>query len=233
MTENYNQGPNPHAHEKHYGESYYGYGKYYPEFQEMPYQSFTFERKPENKIFSFISGLFRFVAVIAVIGFLCSFFIDDNNSDANLSPYPVYNGKIIIAPDYECLCPLQINAESGMNCYVRLRYVGEPSYSDVRRRLNYWSSGSYESDIAFYVEAGRTVEVEVPIGVYKFYYATGKIFYGTKDLFGEKTSCYSSEENLYFYVDDDTYSGQSITLRKVPHGNFRTHSVNRKSFPTS
>lgn len=104
--------------------------------------------------------------------------------------------------------------------------------SDVSRRLMYSYSGNYESDIAFYVEEGKTVKIDVPVGIYQFYYATGKIFYGVKELFGKKTSCFTSDKKLYFYVDGYTCAGQEITLRKVPHGNFRTYGVNRSSFPT-
>ena len=82
------------------------------------------------------------------------------------------------------------------------------------------------------MEEGRIVEVDVPVGIYQFYYATGKTFYGARELFGKKTSCFTSDKTLYFYVDSNICAGQEITLRKVPHGNFRTHGVNRSSFPT-
>lgn len=145
-------------------------------------------------------------------------------------PKPAYNGKIIIEPDYECVCPLEVNVEKGTDYYVRLRYVGEAD-SDISRRLTFSASRPYESDIAFYVKSGQSVEVKVPIGVYKFYYATGHTFYGSKELFGNETSRYEAEQEL-IYARGNSYGGHSITLKKVPFGNLGTHSVNKNSFPT-
>ena len=147
------------------------------------------------------------------------------------SSYPAYNGEIIIVPDYECVCPLEVNVENGTDYYIRLKYLREPN-SDVGRRLKYLASSPYESDIAFYVKSGRSVQIEVPIGVYKFYYATGHTFYGAKELFGNETSRYEAEQELSFYASGNSYGGHSITLKKVPLGNFGTHSVSKNSFPT-
>ena len=196
-----------------------------------PFIRQRFEWQPPKKTNSSKFWLWFILAIIAVIWLSNRDNSSDVDTDANLSPYPVYNGKIIIDPDYECVCPLEVKAESDINCYVRLVYLGEPN-SDVRRRTLPPYSVSHESDIAFYVETGKAVKVDVPIGIYKFYYATGNIFYGVKELFGKNTSSFTSDENLYFYVDGNICSGGSITLRKVPHGNFSTYSVNRNSFPT-
>ena len=150
---------------------------------------------------------------------------------ASVSSYHAYNGEIIIVPDYECVCPLEVNVEKGTDYYIRLKYL-RASNSDVGRRLTYSASEPYESDIAFYVKSGRSAQVNVPIGVYKFYYATGHTFYGTKELFGNETLRYEAKQELSFSVKGNTYGGHSITLKKVPFGNLGTHSVNKNSFPT-
>lgn len=155
-----------------------------------------------------------------------------NIPQAEIQPYPAYNGEIIIQPDYECICPLEVRTEKGMeDYYVRLHYLEAP-YRGKRRRLSYSALPPHESDIAFYVSSGRSVKVDVPVGIYEFYYATGQTFYGAKELFGKNTSYYTSEEKLEFYVEDDKYNSIIITLQKVPYGNFSTHGVKKNSFPT-
>ncbi len=145
--------------------------------------------------------------------------------------YHAYNGEIIIAPDFECVCPLEVNVEKGTDYYVRLKFLREAD-SYIGRRLKYSASRPYESDIAFYVKSGRTVKINVPIGVYRFYYATGHTFYGAEELFGGETSRYEAEQEFHFYASGNSYTRHIVTLKKVPFGNLGTHRVNKDSFPT-
>ena len=144
----------------------------------------------------------------------------------------VYNGKLIITPSYERVCPLEIKASSDADCYVYLKYVRAPSSTTVDSEVLSGKSSPYESNMAFYVQSGETVEVDVPIGVYKLYYATGDVFYGKKDLFGSTTNCYTSIELLEFAADNTHYKGCSLTLYKVVNGNYSTNSISEGSFPT-
>ena len=89
-----------------------------------------------------------------------------------------------------------------------------------------------ESDLAFVVKAGEKVSIDVPIGKYKLYYATGITFYGTKYLFGEATSCYEADELISFYLKDGYYNGHAITLYATYSGNFRTDEIDEAFFPT-
>ena len=89
----------------------------------------------------------------------------------------------------------------------------------------------YEADIAFYVEAGSEAEIDVPIGVYEFYYSSGGTFYGTEHLFGENSTCFNGG-NLNFYADSQYYNGHTITLYAVVNGNFDTDEIDESAFPT-
>lgn len=88
-----------------------------------------------------------------------------------------------------------------------------------------------EADVAFYLKAGKQVSFNVPIGVYKLYYATGKDFYGTELLFGDNTQYFSSDELLTFYSDSEYYRGHTITLKSTLNGNFETVPISEDQFP--
>ena len=149
----------------------------------------------------------------------------------NVVSETVINGQILKQPDYECIAPLEISADYGSNYYVYLKYIGEPLRTSVSRNLNSGVTVPYESDMAFYVESGKKVEVEVPIGIYRLYYATGDTFYGSDLLFGEDTRYTVSEENITFYGDTQYIHGCSITLYKVVNGNFSTEQISEEEFP--
>lgn len=146
------------------------------------------------------------------------------------TPQTVFNGKIIVNPGYDCVCPFTVEAPENTNCYVYLRYICTPPHSVVDRRQSNMYAG-LDGDIAVYVGAGRTVEIDVPIGVYKLYYATGTDFYGTDTLFGDDTRCYSSDDLFNFYADDEYYQGHIVTLYTVANGNLDTDPIPEDQFP--
>lgn len=146
------------------------------------------------------------------------------------------NGKMFIRPDYEGVCTLKVIAGSESNYYVYLKYIGAPGSSYDSRKLKTGVSAPYESDVAFYVKAGMTVSVKVPIGRYTLYYATGTDFYGTTLLFGDSTGCFTSDSPFTFYTSVDgewIYShGHEVTLYKVTDGNLSTDPIPESAFPT-
>ena len=152
--------------------------------------------------------------------------------NVGLKAVSVYNGKIFKTPDYECVCPFEVKAGSGSDYYIYLEYVKAPSNSTEKHKRVSGAKDPTEKDMAFYVKAGQTVDIDVPIGVYKLYYATGDTFYGTKHLFGEDTGRYTSDELLDFYADTQYYQGCTITLYKVSGGNFSTETASVAEFPT-
>ncbi|MBR6705459.1 MAG: hypothetical protein IKI84_02090, partial [Clostridia bacterium] len=157
---------------------------------------------------------------------------------ATATPVPtvsVSNGKMFIRSDYEGVCTLKVNAGSESDYYVYLKYIGAPSSSYDKRKLKVSATAPYESDLAFYVKAGKTVSIKVPIGIYTLFYATGTEFYGTALLFGDSTPCFTSDSPLTFYTSEDgeyIYShGHEVTLYKVAGGNFDTDPIPESSFP--
>lgn len=155
-----------------------------------------------------------------------------SSPSSTLTPVTISNGKQIIAPDYLGTCPFSITADSKSDYYIYLDYSHTPSNSQERRQLKSTASSPYENDIAFIVKAGRTVSIDVPVGVYALYYATGKTFYGTQYLFGDETRYYKADKHLSFYLSGNYYNGHSITLYATYDGNFETDEISEKSFPT-
>lgn len=157
------------------------------------------------------------------------------NSAASATKAPAVvtatNGKKYITPDYEAVCPFTIIADSSTDYYVYLKYQYAPSSSTTSRTLKSTATRPYETDVAFYLKAGKQVEIDVPIGVYKLYYATGSNFYGTKLLFGDNTHYYASDDLLSFYSDSQYYNGHTITLKSTYNGNFDTDPISESEFP--
>ena len=146
-------------------------------------------------------------------------------------PVTIYNGKRIINSDYNATCPFSIVADSSSNYYIYLDYQYGPTNSTKHRTIKSGALSPYESDIAFIVEAGKSVSIDVPIGVYRLYYATGKTFYGPTLLFGDDTEFYTSDESLSFYYSGGYYNGHTITLYATYDGNFDTKEISEKNFP--
>lgn len=148
-------------------------------------------------------------------------------------PNPAYNGRIVVIPSYERVCPLTVNTAMGSGYYyIFLDYISTPSFTvEQRQRLKY-ASPPYEGDIAFLVQAGQSVSIDVPIGIYKMYYATGNTFYGPKYLFGDKTSCYEADSLFTFNATSGYYNGHTLTLYPVVGGNLETDEISPSKFPT-
>ena len=160
--------------------------------------------------------------------------IETNTPAPTASPKPmyVYNGKMLITPEYECVSPFEIIADSNTDYYIYLKYQRAPSNTTEKRSLKSKATYPYEGDIAFYLKAGKSVSINVPIGIYKLYYATGSTFFDTNLLFGNTTKCYDSDDLLSFYADSEYYRGHTITLKPVSYGNFDTDSIKKSEFPT-
>ena len=141
------------------------------------------------------------------------------------------NGEVFISPDYQGVCPFTVIADSDTDYYIYLEYQGAPDETTVTRAIKYKAASPYEPDVAFYLKAGQQVEINVPIGVYKLYYATGTEFYDTSRLFGETTRYYSSDDLLTFNADSMYYLGHTITLLPSYDGNFDTDPIPGDQFP--
>ena len=151
-------------------------------------------------------------------------------------PVSIYNGKILQSPIYEGQCPLTIQTPGGSGgYYIYLRYDKASSRSlDSRVSKDGGSSlnlGSWRSDLAFYVAAGETFNIDVPVGIYVFSYCHGTTWYGEKLYFGDDTLYYKSDEDLEFYTDRYYSNGHTISLIKQTNGNFDTDPTTKDKFP--
>lgn len=158
-----------------------------------------------------------------------STFTNDHVSP-QVTPQTVFSGQIIVSPGYNCVCPFTVEAPRDSNCYVYLQYQYAP-YQSVEPRKQTGTYTGLDGDIAVYVAAGKTAEIDVPIGVYKLFYATGTDFYDTDILFGEDTRCYSSDDLFSFYADNEYYRGHIVTLYTVANGNLDTEPISENQFP--
>lgn len=123
---------------------------------------------------------------------------------------PVSNGEIITYPYEECIAPLTIETRGELNYYVVL-------------------DGS--DQMSFYVKAGKTAEVEVPLGDYKISYAVGKTWYGKDYKFGPETQYYKCDGYFDFYEEDGYVNGWTLELYLQNNGNLHTDEVDAADFP--
>ena len=144
-------------------------------------------------------------------------------------PVPVTNGEILIAPGYACVCPLSVAVSGEDAYYVYLQYVGAPAYTTVDRSPAPGAGGG--DDIAFYIAPGETVELEVPIGDYKLFYACGETWYGLSSKFGRDTHYATSDDLLSFYASEQYYEGHSLQLWVQVGGNLGTEDIPADEFP--
>ena len=138
------------------------------------------------------------------------------------------NGHVFLSPQYMGLCPLSVSVADGSSYYIYLQYMHAPENSYNSRHETGYGEGD---DLAFYIRSGETVELDVPVGVYKLYYATGDIWCGTQYKFGADTAYFSSDDLLDFYTTADTAYGVTLELWAQYNGNFETDEISESAFP--
>lgn len=78
--------------------------------------------------------------------------------------------------------------------------------------------------IKFYANGESTVEIEIPWGEYKIYYATGENWYGEEELFGNDT-IYSKCYRTFTFTNSTEF-----TLR-IPNANLSIEKIDANEFP--
>lgn len=221
----------------------------------------TVEQKKSNGIFGWIILLTSVLAVVTVFSLAIASSIDLDapvptstpvivstprpvttlRPTVALRPVSVYNGEVLRSPSYEGQCPLTITTPSGSGgYYIFLRYLHPPDNS-LDSRIIKEGTPSLELDstpyylatdnLAFYVAAGKTFKIDVPVGVYRFSYAFGETWYGERWYFGDDTLYFKSDEELPFYTDRYYSNGHTISLQKQTGGNFDTDPTTKENFP--
>lgn len=149
--------------------------------------------------------IFVFLAAIVFIMILFNFILD---SDANLTPMKEpKSGEILSGSAYRNGSEITVSASGGEDCVVKLK-----NQSGITR-------------ICFYVQAGDTVTVGVPMEYLYVYFASGDTWYGYEHLFGEDTD-YSMDKNICNFVD---YTWE-YTMYPVSNGNFSQTPIDEDDF---
>lgn len=89
------------------------------------------------------------------------------------------------------------------------------------------------SSVQFYVRSYSTVEVEVPLGEYKIYFAQGDTWYGETELFGEETQFFKCDKTFLFEKNTSGENGWTVSLSPVQNGNLNIYSIDEADFPRS
>ena len=124
-------------------------------------------------------------------------------------------GSMVRSPSDDGLAPLTVITEAGKDYLIALT----PVYSN-------------EAEMMFYVRGGIQTEVDVPLGDYYLFYATGTDWYGEDDLFGPDTQRYKCDDIFPFEEDDDGYTGWTVELYLQTNGNLDSFPVTEDSFPS-
>lgn len=113
----------------------------------------------------------------------------------------------------ERIAPLEIRSSGNEHHLVKLVHV---------------ASGRTVMD--FFVRAGASEEVQVPLGRYELRYASGQAWYGYTYLFGPTTTYSKAEQTLTFSNTYDGVTGFTVTLYKVQNGNLETTEISPEEF---
>lgn len=122
------------------------------------------------------------------------------------------NGKVINLTQRDAVAPFQIKTQAGQDYVIKLKTLSD------------------RDAVVVYVRGGRTVNVDVPLGRYKLYYASGDIWYGSTHLFGPDTAYSKSDSQFNFRLQGNQYMGFTVSLYRVSNGNMNTRRIPRESF---
>lgn len=152
------------------------------------------------------------------------------------APLPVSysNGELVIEPLNEAVCPLSVVTNSDCAYYVVLQPISSPRPGDNswgKRWAVLEDSPERYSKTSFLIKPGATVDIDVPIGVYRIYYATGTTWYGAEHFFGENTNFYECEGTFDFYDDGTELQGWTLELFAQVNGNLDTEVIDAENFP--
>jgi len=84
--------------------------------------------------------------------------------------------------------------------------------------------------MSIFIRAGATVEVPVPLGIYRIKLASGSTWYGDSVRFGPHTSYAQLDNDFIFAIEGDQYAGHEIRLQKISHGNLKEAPLTAEDF---
>ena len=145
-----------------------------------------------------------------------------SSSGSSRNAYPQYTEPALALPTTGTVrrhspksgvAPLEVRTNSGSHYFVKLQDT---------------ITGQDILDV--FIQGGRTIQIDVPLGTYTIKYASGDTWYGYEYHFGPKTIYSKADSTFRFYRDATGYSGYTITLYMVQHGNLRTERLNPSEF---
>jgi hypothetical protein len=113
----------------------------------------------------------------------------------------------------EAEAPLRIETTAGSDYYVKLK-----------------DALTNGDAMAIYVRGGQALEIDVPLGSYRFLYAVGTTWRGERALFGPETSYNEAGDVFNFDIQGDTINGYTVELISQPNGNLSTRAIDASSF---
>lgn len=176
-----------------------------------------------NSVREFITGIVRLVAVFgAIVGVIWIISIWYEGSNSSRTPQrsysspqqPAFNEPPLQLPSSgtirrytanQGVAPLEIKTSVGSNYLVKLEKI---------------STGNNMLDV--FIRGGSTIEIKVPLGIYRLKYAAGQTWYGYDHYFGPATRYSKADSNFRFYDDGYRVSGYTVTLYQVRDGNLST-----------
>ena len=84
--------------------------------------------------------------------------------------------------------------------------------------------------MAIYVRGGQALEIDVPLGSYRFLYAVGSTWRGERALFGPETSYNEAGDVFNFNIQGNTINGHTVELVSQKNGNLSTRAIDASSF---
>lgn len=127
---------------------------------------------------------------------------------------PIQQGLVKDYSDSERIAPFKIRTPSGEHDY----FVKLVDYTINKPVLT------------FFVKAGNTFDIDVPLGSYKLKYAAGANWYGEQYLFGPDTQYSEAQSILDFTQRGDEVSGHTVELIMQAHGNLHTSKIRPEKF---
>lgn len=82
----------------------------------------------------------------------------------------------------------------------------------------------------YFIRAGESVDLQVPLGNYELKYASGKNWYGENFLFGPNTGYHKADTQFNFYDDGSSISGYTVELFQQANGNLHTSGISPNQF---
>ncbi len=149
---------------------------------------------------------------------------DASHSSALSTPTPTFkaisfpgNGRVSYNSSKDALAPFYIDATECSDSDFYYIVLANPKTNKAIVRI--------------YIHKQKTVEVDVPLGTYRCYIASGNIWYGTEEKFGDDGSYEFSEELFTFYATPKEYMGHQMTLYSVYNGNMESEDTDKEHFP--